>query len=567
MKLQSITNYVLIISILYTGTINSDTLTTENTTKLTYTSSIWLKHVTKQLMPFWDDTSAKKGDDDTPFPTYRCRDKKAFGESGCDMSSGEYKTITDENAAYREKNNCDGPYEWFTGPHNELLNRKYIRMHSRQTFVYGVAFHFTGNPEYLKLAHRGVNWLMKYAIDPQNGSYTYLVNGKPDTDSSLRTSQDQSYTMIGLAFYYYLTRDEKVLKVLTQLKDKVKERYMSPQWEEGKLIRWMLKDNLESGCLSKIPAPDKGAKEQKELVAILDQVNAYMLLTTLSAPKKQTKEWLDDLYSMAQTIADRFYNDGIKYKNQKKTGIDPKVPTGMFAGCLAYNSHPNSGIDKENCDPCNHHTDFGHSIKSFWMLYLIGREKGDMSMEQFAIRGANTLFQKAYLDNGSWGRALYPVDKFNPDNPEFIVDRDKEWWIYAELDQMAATLSLREPETHIPRLNTTYNYWFNNFVDDNEEVLQWKYGNNDTSFTNNLIPKANLWKNGFHSMEHALVAYITTAGVNTDTVSLYYALVNKDTPQLQPYYFKANGELKEINKIEDRGVKYRKVKATFKDIR
>lgn len=74
--------------------------------------------------------------------------RSLFGEAGCDLVSGEYKTLSDANAAERKHGNPDGakgdgPYEWLTGPKNELLKRTYVRMHSRQTYAYGVAFHLT----------------------------------------------------------------------------------------------------------------------------------------------------------------------------------------------------------------------------------------------------------------------------------------------------------------------------------------------------------------------------------------------------------------------------------------
>lgn len=545
------------------------------------------------LMPFWMSSSAMGKSDKGPYPTYRCKDGKAFGEAGCDLVSGEYKTLSDANAAERVHGNPDGtkddgPYAWLTGPKNELLKRTYVRMHSRQTFAYGVAFHLTGDAKYLALAHRGVKWLLTNAIDKKNGSYTFFVGATPGPEADFRTSQDQSYTLLGLAFYYYLSRDEKVLEVLTDLKDKVKSHYMSPRWEQGKLIRWMLKSKQEPRptCFSTIPVPDKGTVEQKELVALLDQVNAYMLLTTTSAPPAAREGWLKDLHSMAETIQDRFYNDGTKSAHQARTGVDPAVPAGMFAGCLTYKGPPVAPpgrpfckdgknpppLDPENCDPANHHTDFGHSIKSFWMLYLIGREADDKAMEQFALEGADKLFPNAYLDNGTWGRAMKKAPDFDPKAPKFEQDRNKEWWIYAELDQMAATMALRDPKTHVPRLNTTYGYWLKDFSPDGLEVVQWLYDDckgDDDACPNRRIPKGNLWKNAFHAPEHGLVAYITTSGVEKTPAVLYYALVTPTTPKLQPYYYRATAKppTKEDERIvEDDGTKYRVVRAEFTDI-
>jgi mannose/cellobiose epimerase-like protein (N-acyl-D-glucosamine 2-epimerase family) len=559
----------------------------EPTSLLSYPPERWVTHLVDELMPFWMQKEAIPEPYDSPYPTYRCNDGKVFGEKYCDLKSGQYRQMADSNEMVRKRFNKDGPYEWITGPKNELLNRTYIRMHSRQTYVYGIAYHLTGESRYLALAHRGVTWLLKHAIDKENGSYTFIENNKPQPQPEYRTSQDQSYTLLGLAFYYYLTRDPEVLAVLTDLKNKVVSRYMSKDWEGGKLVRWMLKSNLEPKptCTSTIAAPDKGSVEQKELVALLDQVNAYMLLVTTAVPKNALGAWLPELYSMAGTIKERFYNDGIKSKDQKTTGVSPVVHKGLFAGCLTYTKLPEAAvdpevaelpcnpkklppIDKENCDPANHHTDFGHSIKSLWMLYLIGREQGDAQMMDFARKGAEEVFNFAYLNDGTWGRAFTATVESPGADPTFTVDRNKEWWIYAELDQMSGTMALLDAPSHVKRLNTTYKYWLGDFGAP-PEVVQWKYDSfaYDTPAYNMGIPKANLWKNGFHSTEHALVAYITTSGVEKKPATLYYALVGQGEPKLQPYYYLATVKTDAPEPFTADSVNYRKIKATFTNIK
>jgi hypothetical protein len=205
------------------------------------------------------------------------------------------------------------------------------------------------------------------------------------------------------------------------------------------------------------------------------------------------------------------------------------------------------------------------------MLYLIGREADDTKMKEFALDGADKLFPIAYLDNGTWGRAMKKVSGFDPRAPKFEQDRNKEWWIYAELDQMAATLALRDPKTHVPRLNTTYGYWLKDFSPDGLEVAQWLYDDckgDDDACPNRRIPKANLWKNAFHAPEHDLVAYITTSGVEKTPAVLYYALVTP-TPNLQPYYYRARAKpstREDERLVEDDGTTYRVVRTEFTEI-
>ena len=85
-------------------------------------------------------------------------------------------------------------------------------MMSRQTYFYGVAYHLTGDPALLALARDG--WTTCGArARPGDGERRHLLEGRAAGRPPLleRTSQDLAYAQLGLAMYYYLTRDPEVL--------------------------------------------------------------------------------------------------------------------------------------------------------------------------------------------------------------------------------------------------------------------------------------------------------------------------------------------------------------------
>jgi len=64
-------------------------------------------------------------------------------------------------------------------------------MKSRQTYLYGVAFHITGDERYLEYARAGVAWLREHAYERETGSaVTYWSGGKPSPPPDQRTTQD-----------------------------------------------------------------------------------------------------------------------------------------------------------------------------------------------------------------------------------------------------------------------------------------------------------------------------------------------------------------------------------------
>ena len=106
-------------------------------------------------MPFWltaDALGAPIGN----FPTFRCNDGTAYHpEAPCPELAR--------------------PPEWIASE----LGRDYTRMKSRQTFLYGVAFHITGEERYLEYARAGVTWLRQHAYERDTGSaVTYWSGGK-----------------------------------------------------------------------------------------------------------------------------------------------------------------------------------------------------------------------------------------------------------------------------------------------------------------------------------------------------------------------------------------------------
>ena len=87
----------------------------------------------------------------------------------------------------------------------------------------------------------------------------------------------------------------------------------------------------------------------------------------------------------------------------------------------------------------------------------------------------------------------------------------------------------------------TYKYWDYYFIDKiNKEV--WNGVNENGEPDDKSIPKIHLWKNGYHSMEHALIGYLSTSNY-TKKITLFYAYNKKsfiDKTKINPYYFTAD---------------------------
>lgn len=197
------------------------------------------------------------------------------------------------------------------------------------------------------------------------------------------------------------------------------------------------------------------------------------------------------------------------------------------------------------------HTDFGHSVKTMWLIYTIGKWTHDIALMDWGRTNAGRILERAFNpETGAWGIKR---------NADGTLNTDKEWWALCELDQVAATLALIDP-AYARYLPTTYDDYLTNMVDhEHGEVFHWVDG--ATKKPDIRFPKQHSWKNSLHSTEHALVAYLTTLQLNGQDIPLYYAFdVAMHDGSVVPYFYHA--KKKSIEWMNNGAVK-----VTFTDLR
>ena len=433
---------------------------------------VWRTHLVLDLMKFWDKpeiTEMKNG----YFPTYITNEGHVLSEDPANWSEEFIEAVKYEDTK--------GLVE---------ADKIFIRAHSRLTYAFGIAFHMTGNTHYLEECHKGAMALMD-AFDGNYGMHVTKVikSGEFDKDYKLRTSQDLAYGLTGLGMYYFLTHDKTVMYRIIQMKDYIFSVYM---------------DNAK-GYLTWKPRYLKDAEVQ--IVAQLDQLYAYMLMLTPALPEPFRSQWKQDMKKIIDILITQFYSERYEFF----WGIDSDAHSMQL------------GTD---------HTDFGHSVKTFWVILKIGELLGDPFYIQFARKKIDKILELAYLpENGSWARRFESQNK---------LDKDKEWWILAELDQAAEILAIHDP-SYYEYLNNTHKYWFDKMVDSKNGEI-WHYVDGATDKPVLRYPKVHNWKTSLHSFEHALFGYMTASHAKDKAFELYYALPEWEKPihdNIAPYMFSA----------------------------
>lgn len=434
---------------------------------------VWKDHLVKDLMKFWDTpeaTTLQKG----LFNTYITNEGKVLPKEREQWPEEFKQALLDPITV-------------------GLVQPEYnfVRAHSRLTYAFGIAFHMTGDIHYLEVCRKGALALAE-AMDGNYGMHVKqeVDSGLWDADYKLRTSQDLAYGLTGLGMYYFLTHDNTILHKIIQLKDYIFKVYM----DDGR------------GYLTWFPKHTKDSEVQ--IVAQLDQLYAYMLTLTPSLPEPYQSIWKKDMKKIADILITQFYSEHYQ----------------IFWGVENASSSMGLGTD---------HTDFGHSVKTFWVIMKIGELLGDPFYIQFARSKIDKIIKDAYIEEtGSWARRF---DEYGN------LDTDKEWWILAELDQACEILSIHDPY-YYKYLNKTYRYWLDYMVDkENGEI--WHMLDGKTNQPVIQYPKAHNWKTSLHSFEHALFGYMTSSRIKGVEFDLYYAIPEWERPShhsLAPYMFFGN---------------------------
>ena len=427
-----------------------------------------MNHLSRDLAPFWLKPEAL-GSPVGAFPTFRCDDGSLVQP---DLPCGELLVA--------------GPWV------SSQLGKEFTRMRSRQVFFYGVAFHLTGEERYLALARAGVEHLRAHALDrAERSAVSWWKDGVAHPPVEARNAQDLAYANLGLAFYAYLTRDPAVLADALLLYDGIFARYDDPSLG---MLRWA------AGGVG-------GETARVELVAQLDQVNAYALLLASVASEPHRSRLRSDLARIARILVERFWSEEL----------------GLFRGTL--HDPLDSGLGSR-------HTDFGHTIKALWMIERTGALLGDTKLSSWARERMPKVLARAYLPrSGCWASGV---------RYDGSIDAGVTWWISAELDQATATLALTD-RRYTGYLEKTWACWLDLLVDrENGEVWSWA----DLDDPARRGAKQHLWKNGYHSAEHALVSYLAAQEIHGKPATLHFAFA--ETPplaELRPYFYAGTPEL------------------------
>ncbi|GEM_PF-4176069 len=179
-----------------------------------------------------------------------------------------------------------------------------------------------------------------------------------------------AYAAQGVGAYYFVTRDPEALEYL----EKTRNLIMDPNkyWDvaNGRVLDGMSHD---------LHTPKDQSGGGFELVAGLDQINAYMVLVQPVLPSQELRDgWAEDLRKLATGVLENFWQDGVFFGQSARVG--------NFS---------------------SRHTDLGHNMKSHWMMGLVGELVGYEPWTRFSTwSGIPWIGQGFDEEFGIWGGSM-----------------------------------------------------------------------------------------------------------------------------------------------------------------
>ncbi len=411
----------------------------------------------------------------------------------------------------------------------QMPSTRYPRMIARQTYGYSMGYLLTGEPRLLELAHAGMEWLRLHARDPRGGCHAQLTEAGAPIEQP-KTAQDTAYCALGFAAYYFVTRDPAAEAELLALRNTLFDP--ATFWDEA---NQRIRDGRSADLSSEF---DVEGDAGWELVAQLDAINGFLLLSqpVMSTEARRT-QFLTDLRVLSDSLIRHFYADGIFW-----------------------------GVHNAKGRYRTKHVDWGHTLKSYWMLLQVDKRLPDHPYQHLVAQNVHGLMDRAYDDdNGRWGKrpTSATADEFGSD-----------WWIWAEIAQLAATLDLQGEGRYLTQRARTQQAWLEDFVDRGRPAREIipsirRDGSRAGNWNDTSTAKANEWKSSFHSTEHALVLALAGHWYEDSEAELHFAVPDADAATFiaKPYVFdgaergRTPGELVTIG-----GQSLRQVRVRFADL-
>lgn len=358
---------------------------------------------------------------------------------------------------------------------------KHPAMIGRQIYGFTCAYLLSGDETYLESAREGVDYLMKYAWDQEYGGWYDLLDENGNPKVTTKTVPNQLYTDVGLAEYYFATKDEDVLGRIN---------------ESINIRKKFAKDSIRGGYYQALARDLSVCDSSKSKHSHYGYTSSLLLNMMLFTRDKETGRFAEELMQLSidrMTDADYGWFNGFPAPDD-----------------INWNPAPRKINNKDVVSA-------GAQLTATLSLLRLYEITGKEIYKEWGTRIGKQLMNSAYdSSRGIWFDNIERQPPFAPADTSNIY-----WWLqsYGIFVQLHL-YKLTGEEHYLESFNKMASFWCDHFIDR-------EYGGAFLSVSPSgevlTTGKASPWKASYHEMETPLLNYLyLNLYVNHKPAILYF---------------------------------------------
>ncbi len=343
---------------------------------------------------------------------------------------------------------------------------KGVVLYTRILWTFSMAYNFLKKEEYLLMAHRAYDYLIKYFWDNHYDGLVWSVTYNGEKLDERKQVYAQGFGIYGFSEYFTASGKTESLDYAKKLFNLIEKYSLEPVhggYMEAFSRNWTPMTDMRLS--------EKDANEPKSMNTHLHIIEPYTNLYRI---------WPDD-------------NLGKQIKNLIRVFLDHIIDhkTGHLQLFFEMDWQVKGSL-----------ISYGHDIESTWLLCEAAEAIGDKELlkevQTAAIKITDATINDGLAPDGS---LLYEKD---PLNNHF--DKDRHWWVQAEaMVGFMNSWQITGNQQYLDKMEAIWNYIDNKIID--KQNGEWKLRVNDDG--NHILndPKIGFWKCPYHNSRALMEVY------------------------------------------------------------
>ena len=358
---------------------------------------------------------------------------------------------------------------------------KHPAMIGRQIYGFTCAYLLSGDEKYLASAREGVEYQLENAWDKDYGGWYDLLDENGNPKETTKTVPNQLYTNVGLAEYYFVTKDEAVLKRIN---------------ESINIQKVFASDTIRGGYYQALARDLTVSDSSKSKHSHYGYASSLLLNMMLFTRDEETYRFTEELMQLS-----------INHMTDPDYGWFNGFPAPNY---INWNPVPRKINNKDVISA-------GAQLTATLSLLRFYEITGKEIYREWGTRTGKQLMNSAYdSSRGIWFDNIERKPPFAPADTTNVY-----WWLqsYGIFVQLHL-YKLTGEEKYLESFKKMASFWSDHFIDR-------EYGGAFLSVSPSgevlTSGKASPWKASYHEMETALLNYLyLNLYVNHKPATLYF---------------------------------------------